>query len=130
MGPNRVFFPQEALDGWLLEGKVELEGNVLVVKDQGRRYRVVEAVRVLSEVTGQPDSEDLVGRVKTVGFLQALGAELLGGSLVLGEQAYEVVPGWMGTPIGSFAQHRADVGPSGTAGSDEELLERYLLQAL
>jgi len=94
MGKNRVFFPQEALDRWLREGQVELSGAELTIRARRRRYRLVEAVRVVAEVSNQPDPHELVGRVKTVAFLTELGAELLGGSMVIGDNAYETVPGW------------------------------------
>ena len=52
MGKNRVFFPQEALDRWLSEGRVEIAGSELTIPNERRRYRLVEAVRVLSEEAG------------------------------------------------------------------------------
>lgn len=138
MGKNRVFFPQEALDRWLREGQVDLSGAELTIRARRRRYRLVEAVRVLAEVSGQPDVNEIVGRVKTVAFLTELGAELLGKSMVIGDNAYEVVPGWLGSPIGTFTEHRAELRElnlSGTQslrapGSDEELLADFLMRNL
>ena len=135
MRKNRVFFPQEALDHWLSENKVELAGNELLIKSEERRYRIIEAVRVLSEVSGGEDAHEIVGKVKSVNFLLELGAELLGDSMVIGDNAYEVVPGFVGSPIGTFQEHRAEsarrprVGPARSANlpaSDEELLARWL----
>lgn len=138
MGPNRVFFPQEALDQWLSDDRVELLDNHLVIKAEGRKYRIVEALRVLGEVTGAEDANELSGKVKTLNFLAELGAEVLGGSMIIGDNAYDVVPGWLGSPVGSFAEHRAEVpnanAPAATSGeapkSEEELLAQYLMQAL
>ncbi|MEZ4219853.1 MAG: hypothetical protein R3B13_02920 [Polyangiaceae bacterium] len=133
MGPNRIFFPQDALDQWMATGRVDLVEGQVVLQGEGRRYRVVEAVRILAEVTGGPDDHELVGRVKSVAFLHELGAELLGTSMVLGDLAYEVIPGFMGTPVGSFSEHRARSAPppaSMAPTSDEQLLARYLLQNL
>jgi hypothetical protein len=133
MGPNRVFFPQDSLDQWIGESRVDLVGNELIIKAENRRYRVIEAVRVLSEVTGSPDVNELVGKVKSLTFLNELGAEILGTSMVLGDNAYEVMPGFMGTAIGAFAEHRAQHGPSQAdpaPKSEEALLAQYLLQAL
>jgi hypothetical protein len=135
MAKNRVFFPQNALDQWLHEEKIELGGTTLVIKAEGRKYRLIEAVRVLAEVTGAPDEHELIGKVKTVNFLSELGAELLGTSMILGDLAYEVVPGFVATPVGSFAEHRqGSVPPPPARGmmptSDEEILAQYLIQNL
>lgn len=133
MGTNRVFFSQDSLDHWISESRVDLVGNELVVKAEGRRYRVVEAVHVLSEVSGTPDVHEIVGKVKSVLFVTELGAEILGRSMVLGDNAYEIVPGFMGTAIGDFAEHRAqrdDRGDRDLPKSEEALLAQYLLRAL
>lgn len=137
MGKNRVFFPQEALDRWLVDGKVEISGSELTIPGERRRYRLVEAVRVLSEETSHADPDELVGRVKTMLYLTELGAELLGDSMVLGENAYRVVAGWLGTPIGSLEEHRAERHelrasrvPPPAHGSDEELLAAFLARNL
>jgi hypothetical protein len=137
MGKNRVFFPQEALDRWLVEGRVEISGSELTIVGERRRYRLVEAVRVLSEEAGHSDPDELVGKVKTVLYLTELGAELLGDSMVLGENAYRVVAGWLGSPIGTLAEHRAERRelrvsrpPPPASGSDEELLAAFLARNL
>src|SRR3954447_25552459 len=105
---------------------------------------MIEAVRILREVSGTDDSHEVIGRVKTRAFLVELGAELLESSMVLGDNAYDVVPGFLGAPIGSFEEHltgeaRAqaikslpDVPhmPPGNPASDEDLLARFLLEGL
>lgn len=137
MGKNRVFFPQEALDRWLSEGRVEIAGSELTIPNERRRYRLVEAVRVLSEEAGYSDPDELVGKVKTMLFLTELGAELLGDSMVLGENAYRIIAGWLGSPVGSLEQHRAQREelrvsrpPAPPPGSDEELLASFLARNL
>ena len=131
MAKNRIFFPQEALDAWLVDAHVELTGEQLTMKSEGRKYRITEAARILREVTGLPDGFDLIGRVKSKAYLGELGAELLESSMILGENAYDVVPGFLGLPIGTFAQHLAE-RPEGRKGpgSDEELLGQFLLRVL
>ena len=99
MGKSRVFFPQEVIDRWLALGEAELTGAELWLRSERRRYRVVEAVRVVREVSGAPDPFDMAGSVKTLGFVGELGAELLGDSMIVGENAYETVIGWLGTPL-------------------------------
>jgi len=135
MGNNRVFFPQAALDQWIGDGKVDLAGDELTIKPEARRYRIFEAARILREVTGLEDANELVGKVKTRQFLNGLGADLLENSMVLGDNAYDVIPGFLGAPVGSFEEHLADIqgAPSGAhargapPASDEDLLAKFLL---
>lgn len=138
MSKNRIFFPQEALDRWLGSGEVELHQGMLTMRTERRQYRLVEAARVLSEVSGVADPHEVIGKVKTVGFLSELGASLLGGSMIIADNAYEIVEGWLGSPVGSFAEHRAEgrraapqrVSASSPSGSDEELLASFLVRNL
>lgn len=136
---NRVFFPQSALDQWNVDGKVELQQGELTLVGAGRRYRLVEAVRVLREVGGKGDADELVGRVKARADLEQLGAEIVETSMLLGDTAYDVDTGWLGTPVGTFAQFagepalapesvREGVASGGVAvaKSDEDLLSRLL----
>ena len=118
---NRFFFPQQALDEWIVDGRIELANGELTIVSEGRVYRVAEAVRVLGEVTGAEDANELVGRVKSLAFLQELGAELLEGSMLIGDNAYDVVPGFTAlTPI-PYEEHQKRRGGA-TAGSDEALI--------
>jgi hypothetical protein len=64
MAKNRVFLPQAALDHWISEGKVELTGDELTIKPEGRRYRILEAARVMWSVHG-PAGRRRAGRRKT-----------------------------------------------------------------
>jgi hypothetical protein len=118
---NRVFFPQAALDEWLGDDRVELKNDELSIKGEGRRFRIIEAVRVLREVTGSDDPHELLGRVKSCAFLNELGAELLESSMIIGDNAYDVLQGFVGAPTSTFEDHRKHV-PDGTTSNDEELL--------
>jgi len=127
MAKNRIFLPQDLLDHWLEQGSIELGPDELMIFPQRRRYRLVEAVRVVSEVTGAPDPFDIVGSVKTLGFLLELGAELLGDSMIVGDAAFQVVPGWLGTPLGSFSEYRLELGPvPARAQNDADLMSGFL----
>jgi hypothetical protein len=138
---NRVFFPQTALNQWLVDGAVDLRGTELTIVGEARRYQLAEAVHVIREVTGSEDANDLVGRVKSKVFLQEFGAELLETSMVLGDNAYDVAPGWLGAPVGTFDEHVASVERANARAShhefdgeepktDEDLLARFLLRTL
>jgi hypothetical protein len=133
---NRVFFPQAALDQWIMDGTVELQDGELTIPGERRRFRLAEAVRILREVSGAGDGHELLGRVKTRAYLEQLGAEIIETSMLVGDAAYDVEPGWMGVPIGTFAGHRASgsialgggksSGGAGEASSDEEILARLV----
>jgi hypothetical protein len=136
MRGSSVFFPQLLVDQWGIEGKVDLTATELILLAEGRRYKIVEAVRVLAEVTGANDGEKLVGRVKPKHALDELGAEILENSMILGDNAYDIVPGWLGTPASPFAEHllsperakarggKTDVGAGPK--TDEDLLRLFL----
>jgi hypothetical protein len=109
---NRVFIPQVALDQWMSESVAELrdgeltfsseggvDGPFLAVFAAGRRLQLTEAVRILSEVSGAADAVDLVGRVKARGQLDEMGAEIVQTSMLVGEAAYDIEPGWLGVPV-------------------------------
>jgi hypothetical protein len=131
---NRVFFPQEALDQWIVDATVDLRDGELTIVAEGRRFKLAEAVRVLREVSESADPHELVGRVKTRAHLEQLGAEIVESSMLLGDVAYDVEPGWVGIPVGTFGDHlasdarrRARPGPGdGDPRSDEDLLARFL----
>lgn len=134
MAKNRIFFPQLAFDVWLSDGHVELNGDELTMKAEGRRYRISEAVRVLREVTGTADPHDLVGKVKSRVYLLELGAELVEGSMILGDNAYDIVEGFSGVPVGSYEEHVAAQSrrdqESLLPATDEDLLGQFLSRVL
>jgi hypothetical protein len=128
---NRIFFPQVALDEWIVEGTAELQDGELSLLGMGRRYRLAEAVHVVRDASGGGDAE-LVGRVKARVYLEQLGAEIVETSMLLGDAAYDVEPGWIAVPTVPFADFAASgPGKSRKGGqgaepkSDEELLARF-----
>ena len=138
---NRVFFPQPVLDQSLVDGSIEISGNEMIIVAEARKYRVAEAVHIVREVTGTADPNDVVGKVKSKLFLEELGAEILEGSMIIGDNAYDVVQGWLGVPSTSWGEHvqssdrqkaRASA-PSFTAEepkTDEDLLARFIMKTL
>ncbi|MDF2692152.1 MAG: hypothetical protein K0S65_535 [Labilithrix sp.] len=132
---NRVFFPQACLDQWGIEGKIELTPTELVILAEGRRYEITEVVRVVVEVTGSPDPHDIIGKVKSKAELEGIGAEILENSMIIGDNAYDVVPGWAGAPQIPFEDHllsperitaRSGITDIATGpNSDEDMLARF-----
>lgn len=96
MGANRVFFPQEALDQWLEEERITLEGETMTLIQEGQQFQLETAVRFLTEVAEGGDELQLVGKVKSIAQMGELEAEHCADSVVLGDNAYEVVEGFVG----------------------------------
>jgi hypothetical protein len=94
MRANRMFFPQEALDGWLEAGRVNLEGDVLGIPN-GPSFRLTSGVVFRQEVASGEDGLGLVGKAKSVEEVIALNGELVTGSVLIGDHAYEVTDGFL-----------------------------------
>jgi len=113
MQPSRVFIPQEALEAWLSSGKgVHMVGETLFI--EGQAFALEGAVRFMTEVSGSEDGHNLLGRVKTTAQVDALGGEHVSASVVLGDNAYEVIDGFL-----------ASVEPAEPARSHEQLIKLF-----
>jgi hypothetical protein len=149
MAENRVFVSGDLIQRWVSSGGVELGDAEIRVRggagsghpDRGIAvYGLEEAVHVLSEVTCGRDAHDLVGRVRSVRSLAPLQVEILERSMIVGELAYDVVLGFLLSPVGPKAGSlprkvilSALAGLSDTrvsGDSDEDLLARYLIEKL
>jgi hypothetical protein len=93
MAQARVFVPQEALESWLSGGRGQVIGETLQL--DGVSFELTGAVRFMSEVAGGGDETALVGKVKSLAQLEELGAEHVEGSVILGDNAYEVLDGFL-----------------------------------
>jgi len=93
MSLARVFVPQEALESWVAEGRAQLQGETLLLEEVP--FQLASAVRFIAEVAGGGDAEELVGRVKTLAQVSELGGEHVTASVVLGDNAYEVIDGFL-----------------------------------
>lgn len=135
MRDNRLFVAQTLLDQWLSESRVEVEGEVMVTKPEGQRFVLTTAVLFTAEVTGAPDPHGLIGRVKDVSKIAELGAEHYADSVILGDNAYQVVEGFAGTLVRPEEEiatgttlagaARAALGERGGSG-EIDLLARFL----
>jgi hypothetical protein len=122
----RLFLPQTQIEEWALEDKADVKDGVLVVAGEEEVYPVIPAVHIVQLVTGE-DSNGLVTKVKTEAQLQSLGAEQMADSILLGETAYEVVPGYVAeVPVPSSDGTPAD----GKLGSEADLLAAFLLNKM
>ncbi len=115
MANTRVFLPQEILDQWLTDGRVEVQGETMTVLQAGLRFELKTAVRFLEELAGGGDEAQLVGKVKDLEQLASLGGEHCADSVILDDNAYQVVEGFVGEPVES-----SNPGPSPTAGTEPE----------
>jgi hypothetical protein len=124
---NRLFFPQSALDEWIVDGSVELNDGILSILSESRRFRLTEAVRVLAEVSGSGDARELDGRARERAELESLGAEILESSMLLGDAAYDIVPGWLGAPVEPPSVRPVrDARAEPELETEEEVLLRFL----
>lgn len=99
MAEHRLFVSQETLDEWLSVERVSVDGDVLTLRDDTQRFRLKTAVHFLSEVAGGGDDAMLIGKVKDVEVLAAMGGEHVSDSVILNDSAYEVVEGFLGEPL-------------------------------
>jgi len=98
-----IFLPQARLEALVEAGVLDLDGDALVLAGGRARYRVLEAVRILSEDVSDGDALGLVGTVQLRHRLvEELGGELLGSSLLVGESAFVVVVGVLAEPDGEM----------------------------
>ena len=93
----RVFTSQDTLDAWVSGELADLDGDRLTLSDGGAAFALEPAVLFTDEVTDSGDAAALIGKVKCLSQLPALGAEHYADSVLLDETAYTVVEGYVGT---------------------------------
>ncbi len=90
----RLFVSEDQLSGWTEEGKIELAGDYLTVPSEGRSFHLRPGVRFLAIAAGS-DRHGLVGKVKSEEQVRGMGAELYRESVLMGDDAYDVLPGFL-----------------------------------
>ncbi|MBI5477382.1 MAG: hypothetical protein HY906_00920 [Deltaproteobacteria bacterium] len=95
----RIFVSQDIIDQWSADERIAIDGDLMILTLTQQRVRLLPAVRVLRVVSGTNDPYNLVGCVKTPPELVALGGEQYLSSLLVGEVAYDVQPGYFGDPL-------------------------------
>ena len=139
MGENRLFWPQEMMDEWIVDEKAVIEDDVLSIVDEKMKYRLCQAVHFIADVGDGDDVHSLIGKVKEVTTLEEMGSEHYMDSVIVEDSAYEVVQGFTGAPIVDQAKANAqnDISKaiktqagSETESEDKELLANFLLDNL
>jgi hypothetical protein len=137
---SRLFVSQELLDQWSGEGKIELEGNVLKLINEGRFFEIQPGVRFVKVAAGA-DAKQLNCKVKTEAQMSAMGAELYMNSVLVGEDAYDVQTGFLCEVPSEAARAIAVPGPGKSADSqvpkgaprtadERSMLAQFLLENL
>lgn len=93
-----LFVAQAMLDSWAEQGKIDFVGNVMTLlagEGKGRSYALDPAVRFLKVLGADADPNQLLRKVKSLAQLRELGAEAVDSSVILGDVAYEVEPGFL-----------------------------------
>jgi hypothetical protein len=93
---RHLFIGQQTLTTCTDQDKVEFHDNVMTIKADGRRFKLVEAVRFIKVEGGDEDVPGLLGRVKTNEQLDSMGAERYRDSVIYQDTAYKVQEGFIG----------------------------------
>ncbi len=110
-----LFVSQAILDSWAGQGKIDFVGNVMTLlagEGKGRSYALEPAVRFMKVLGADADPNSLLHKVKSIAQLKELGAEAVDDSVVLGDLAYEVQPGFLADAPAIQAAATAQADPS------------------
>jgi hypothetical protein len=119
----RLFLSQATLEEWAQADKADVQDHQLLLHGSPSPLPVDDAVHIAQLVSG-PDEAKLLHKVKTPGQLDALAAEQLADSVLVGESAYDVVRGYLvQVPDADFA---AALRPE----KETDLLAQFLLDKL
>ena len=94
----KVFISQGAIDSWVSSDQADLSGNVLSFRGRSGSLQLVPASLFRRVSAGKDDPHTLVGKVLDEEAVLALGGETYMSSVLLGETAYDVEPGFVGVP--------------------------------
>ncbi len=96
--PSKAFIPQADLSAWVSAERVDLRGDTLVLRGASAALSLMPASHFRTLTAGD-DTHSLLGKVKDERALEAMGAEGFETSVILGETAYEVDPGFVATVV-------------------------------
>jgi pyruvate/2-oxoglutarate dehydrogenase complex dihydrolipoamide acyltransferase (E2) component len=110
-----LFVSQAMIDSWADQGRIDFVGNVMTLlsgEGRDRSYALEPAVRFLALLGADADPHRLLKKVKSLAQLRELGAEVVDASVVLGDVAYEVEPGFLAEPSALQAAAAARTAPA------------------
>jgi hypothetical protein len=139
MGENRLFWPQEMMDEWIIDEKASIDDNLLTIIDENMKYQLSQAVHFIADVGDGGDQHSMLGKVKELDTLTDMGCEHYMDSVLIEDSAYQVVQGFTGVPVldtlqetssqtGPITRSNADI--TGDDSDDRDLLARFLLDNL
>lgn len=108
---------------------MEIHDNTMKLLPDGQRFNLKTAVRFTSEVAGGGDALKLVGKVKDMDQVTELSGEYSQGSVVLGDNAYEVVDGFVGEAIVDSKFVPAPSEKDSHSNEDVDLLAKFFMQS-
>lgn len=97
----RIYVSQALVDRWLVDSRIELDGDLLRLSGAQTSLFINPAVFFECVDGGDADPNQVVGCVKSSQELAQMGAEHYDTSVVLGEHAYTVQPGFIAVPVGA-----------------------------
>ena len=110
----RIFVAQTLIDRWLSEGWIQLEGELLKLTAGGAATSLFINPAVFFERVdgGDEDPYQVVGCVKSSQELSQMSADHIESSVLMGDQAYTVEPGFVAVPVGPDGTETLMDGPS------------------
>jgi len=126
-GVTPVFIPQDTLNIWSDEGKVELNNQTLLLPIEKTSIELQAAVHIKALEEGCVDVANLLGKVKTVEQLKGMGAEHYMDSVIHGDAAYKVVEGFKGLIISTSKSTPAPVSGIPRPADDADILSEMFL---
>jgi hypothetical protein len=100
----KVFISQGVIDAWVSSDQAELSGNALSFRTRPGALELQPASLFKRISAGKDDPHHLIGKVLDEEAVLALGGETYMSSVLIGETAYDVEPGFIGAPAEADAR--------------------------
>jgi hypothetical protein len=91
------FVAEAVVDGWVRAGAAARTGSLLTIQD-GRRYLLRDALRVIGRRNGDTDPYGFTGRVDAIRDFIRRGAAISADALRLGPAVYDIEYGYVAIP--------------------------------
>lgn len=95
----KVFISVDALEEKTASGTATVSGEIVTFAELDKTAHLAPAVYFQRIAGGDPDALRLLGRVKSEAELREMGADHQASSVIVGETAYDVVEGFLGTVV-------------------------------